>query len=378
MAELLIHRGARQIGGSVIELRTETTRIFLDMGSPLPGPEESGAEAVLSIPGVTQPGEPCQGVFFTHTHGDHMGQIGHILPTVPLFLGEASREVARILYRRLSRCAGLDVQPVLSALERAHTFQPGRTLTIGNIRITPLLVDHSAFDAYMFLLESDGVRLLYTGDFRNHGPRGKALLPVLRRYVGQVDWLICEGTTLSRPQGRVLTEWELGSRARAVMQAHRHVFVLCASTNIDRIATLAHCAPRGRPVICDGYQKEILNCVEKLSGSKSGFYRFDRVIPYFAGNYKLRKWMEEAGFLSFVRVNRQFRAWMDSYRGDGVLLYSMWEGYRSGPSSSHELAAFPGGVSRCQPPHQRPCPAGDAPTGLPDCGPAPRHSPRPW
>ncbi len=212
-----------------------------------------------------------------------MGQIGHILPTVPLFLGEASREVARILYRRLSRCAGLDVQPVLSALERAHTFQPGRTLTIGNIRITPLLVDHSAFDAYMFLLESDGVRLLYTGDFRNHGPRGKALLPVLRRYVGQVDWLICEGTTLSRPQGRVLTEWELGSRARAVMQAHRHVFVLCASTNIDRIATLAHCAPRGRPVICDGYQKEILNCVEKLSGSKSGFYRFDRVIPYFAG-----------------------------------------------------------------------------------------------
>ena len=268
MAELVIHRGTHQIGGCVTELRTRTTRIFLDLGSPLPGPGGATPEEVLSLPGVTVPGAPpCQGAFFTHTHGDHMGQIGRILPQVPLFLGEAAREVTLVLYRRLARRPGMDCAPVLAALERAHTFQPGVPLTVGDIRVTPLLVDHSAFDAYMFLVEADGVRLLYTGDFRDHGPRGKALRPMLERYVGQVDWLICEGTTLSRQPGPRMTEWELGRRARAVMEAHQHVFALCASTNIDRIAVLARSAPRRRPVVCDRYKKR---CWTAWSGTAAG------------------------------------------------------------------------------------------------------------
>ena len=80
---LVVHRGTHQIGGCVTELRTSTTRIVIDMGSPLPAPERTAPEATLSLPGVTAPGEPCDGVFFTHNHGDHMGQIGCILPEAP-------------------------------------------------------------------------------------------------------------------------------------------------------------------------------------------------------------------------------------------------------------------------------------------------------
>lgn len=35
---LIIHRGTHQIGGCVTELRTSTTRIVIDLGSPLPAP----------------------------------------------------------------------------------------------------------------------------------------------------------------------------------------------------------------------------------------------------------------------------------------------------------------------------------------------------
>lgn len=338
--KLIIHRGTHQIGGCVTELRTSTTRIVIDMGSPLPGLEETAPEQKLFLPGATAPGKICDGVFLTHTHGDHMGQIGGILPEVPLFLGEAAREVALTLYRRLARRNPEGCIPILAALERARTFHPGVPLTVGNLHITPLLVDHSAFDAYMFLIEGDGIRILHTGDFRSHGPRGKALYPTLRRYVGQVDWLICEGTMLSRSPAPVMTEWELGRRAHTIIQKHSHVFVLCSSTNVDRIAVFSRNTPCRRPVICDEYQREILNRVELHSGGKSSFYRFDRVIPYSSRNAKLLHWMEDQGFLLFVRANDRFRQFMESYRKDCVVLYSMWNGYLEGPCANPGLIRF--------------------------------------
>ena len=99
---LIVHRGAHQIGGCVTELRTSATRIVIDMGSSLPGREGTGPEAALFLSGVTTLGEPCDGVFFTHNHGDDIGQMGCILPEVPLFLGETSRDMALTLYQRLA------------------------------------------------------------------------------------------------------------------------------------------------------------------------------------------------------------------------------------------------------------------------------------
>lgn len=337
---LTIHRGTHQIGGCVTELRTKTTRIFIDFGSPLPNPEERLPVEKLDLSGVTALGEPCQGILFTHTHGDHMGEMGRILSDIPLYLGETAREISMTLYRRLAYRGIADSASIFSALERAHTFHPGVPFMLGDIRIVPLLVDHSAFDAYMFLIEADGIRLLHTGDFRNHGPRGKALLPMLRHYVGQVDWLICEGTTLSRHQGLRLTEYELGHQARKLMERYRHVFALCSSTNIDRLATLCHSTPRGRPVVCDFYQKEVLNTVEAHSGEKSSFYSFHRVIPYSKGNEKLRCWMADQGFLMFIRANDSFQALMEPYREDCLVLYSMWEGYLEGACANSRLAKF--------------------------------------
>ena len=42
-------------------------------------------------------------------------------------------------------------------------------VTIKDIKVTPLVVDHSAYNAYMLLIEADGKKILHTGDFRNHG-----------------------------------------------------------------------------------------------------------------------------------------------------------------------------------------------------------------
>ena len=38
----------------------------------------------------------------------------------------------------------------------ANTFRGGEAFTIGDIRIRPLVIDHSAADSYMFVIEAEG------------------------------------------------------------------------------------------------------------------------------------------------------------------------------------------------------------------------------
>ena len=52
---------------------------------------------------------------------------------------------------------------------------------IGPFRVTPYLVDHSAFDAYSLLVEADGKRVFYSGDFRGHGRKGKLFEAMVTR-----------------------------------------------------------------------------------------------------------------------------------------------------------------------------------------------------
>ena len=98
------------------------------------------------------------------------------------------------------------------------------------------MVDHSAFDAYMLLIEADGKRILHTGDFRMHGARGGKMPNVFEKYCKNIDVLITEGTMLSRAGEEVITERELGAQANNILRENKYVFALCSSTNIDTIA----------------------------------------------------------------------------------------------------------------------------------------------
>ena len=62
--------------------------------------------------------------------------------------------------------------------------------------MTPFLTDHSAFDAYMLLIESAGQRVLYTGDFRRHGRKAKLVDAMMARPPADIDLLLMEGTNL--------------------------------------------------------------------------------------------------------------------------------------------------------------------------------------
>jgi len=324
--KITIHRGTHQIGGISTEICTENGRILIDMGEEL-SCDLSFASTKLSIDGVTDKNGKCDAVLFTHYHGDHTGQMMNIREDIPLYIGALAKE---ILLKSVEKTHPKDTA-FINRIKGMSTFDGGDSLMLGDIRVTPYSIDHSACDSYMFLIEAEGKRILYTGDFRTHGFRGKAIPKILGK-IGKVDVVITEGTTFSRPCGYVVTERELQGRIKAYMDRYKYVYVLCASTNLERICALSKATPRGKYFVCDQYQYELLDLIEAHWQKHSPLYRNLKKCYY---SDKIKQGMEQRGFLMMVRDNESFRKIMSQFDSNqSIILYSMWNGYRTNSSST--------------------------------------------
>lgn len=311
--KIIVHRGTHQIGGCSTEIATKTSRIVIDFGSELDGNQS------LDVDGITTGMSDCKAVLFTHYHGDHIGLLESINSDIPLFIGEMSLDILKLQNAR---------QKIYSeeVIDRIKPYITGTKMTFGDITVTPYMVDHSAFDSHMFLIEAEGKKILHTGDFRTHGFRGKGLLPTLKKYVGEVDVIICEGTAMGRGTIKSLTESELLCKAKKILDENKYVFIVCASTNVDRIAAFCSAVPRGKYCICDGYQQSILDVVREKSGKYSTLYTFPKMLTYSS---RLDEKMKNRGFCMFIRPGNYLSdKLLEQYKDMAPLVvYSMWHGY---------------------------------------------------
>jgi len=99
---ITIHRGTHQIGGCITEIKSDNARVFIDMG-----------------------------------------------------------EVAKDIFLTLATRIKDDGEQKIRDFK---TFKALDKIVIKDITVMSLLVDHSAFDAYMFLIESGDKRILHTGE----------------------------------------------------------------------------------------------------------------------------------------------------------------------------------------------------------------------
>ena len=349
--KITIHRGIDQIGGCITEITTNNTRILIDLGQNLPDGEGVVQDDLANRESIEKLTKDVDAIFYTHYHGDHLGLFNLVSDNINQYIGNVAKRVALCKHQRLSYIKGREEISAneIAKIEHMQTFDPEQVIEVGDIQIIPYFVSHSAYDAYMFLIEANGKRILHTGDFRGHGYLSKGLLPTIEKLIlkqGKIDFLITEGTMLSRLDERVRHENELKREVIELMKQYKNVFVMCSSTDMERLATF-HAANKevgGRPFVCDDFQKSVLRIFSDTAGSKSSLFDFGEPYSFRKENSKLINWMQDKGFCILVRPTDKF----DDYfaflepqidRNETVLIYSMWKEYIN-PDSKHAIKRY--------------------------------------
>jgi len=187
--QITVHRGSHEVGGNCVEISNKDTTIILDVGLPLNFNIDDNINDVLPQPifdDIVQGKKLVNAVFLSHPHLDHYGLIGSLPENMAVYCG-ASAE-------KLMKMTAL-MSPKIVVSRDVRNFKSFEQIKIGTIKITPYLMDHSAFDSYAFLVETDKKNIFYTGDFRGHGRKGK-LLDRLIKNPPKVDILMAEARRL--------------------------------------------------------------------------------------------------------------------------------------------------------------------------------------
>ena len=317
-----IIRGKNQIGGNIIEISTEKTKILLDAGLEL-----DGRNTLPDIRGLFD-FAGYDAIFVSHYHSDHLGLVYRAHKDIPVYMGEGCYKIVSASDRYKSR----------DTITPKGFLRHRQKIVIGDITVTPFLCDHSAFDSYMLLCEADEESVLYTGDFRSNGRKPFEWL--LNSLPKKVDKLICEGTTLSRDGYVPQTETALEEKAAKLFSETRGpVFVLQSSMNIDRIVTMYRAARKtGRVFLEEAYMAEIATAAgEHIPNpqfadvyafiTSSSRYKFIETYQRKIG----KSTIAQKRFVMCVRTSMldylKSLSELMSFE-NGVLVYSFWSGYR--------------------------------------------------
>lgn len=356
---LTIHRGTKEIGGSCVEISTNKTRIIIDFGMPLV--ERDGSEFNFKkyksdsvkeliekkiLPDIRglyylSKENSLDAIIISHPHIDHYGFTHFINKNIPIYLGKATKELIDIT-------AIFTSQPF--AISKFNYFDKLNPFTIGDIKITPYYNDHSAFDSYGFLVEGEGKRIYYSGDFRAHGWHTNIFKSFLENPPINIDCLLMEGTTISRNEGKDKTEKQIQRDIENYFKENKINLIYASGQNLDRIISVyEQCISIGKTLIIDFYIANVLKIISEFTNIPHPVknnpnikvifpYRLSRKMVsegygkllYNFKSFKITKPEIDAcpgKYVLFVRPSMKLDLdYLKNING-GNLIYSLWKGY---------------------------------------------------
>ncbi|MFC1693078.1 MBL fold metallo-hydrolase [Candidatus Latescibacterota bacterium] len=282
------------------------------------------------------------GVLISHPHIDHYGFSGFLHPEIQYYMGEATHKIIELTDIFSSQ---------LNNIKYFTYFEKSKSFMIGDIKITPFLMDHSAFDAYAFLIEANGKSLFYSGDFRGHGRKYKAFKWFMHNAPINVDYLLIEGTQIGRNAKKDKSESEIEKELVNFFSSNDEInLVYTSGQNIDRLVSIYRaCKRTGKLFVIDVYTATVLKRLSEFASlpfPSKDFNDIKVVFPFFLckslanennekllyrfRNYKITKdeiSSNKKNIVMTVRPSMKFDLENIQNIDGGNLIYSLWEGY---------------------------------------------------
>jgi ribonuclease J len=246
--KIVVHKGSREIGGTCIQLTAGKTSILLDAGLPLSAESQAVDMAQLVV----------DAVLISHYHQDHYGQMTLLPQQTPIYIGKLGKSFINATQIFL----GKEIQ------EREYRdFQVWKSFQIGDFTITPYLMDHSTAEAYAFLIEAEGKRLFYSGDFRSHGGKGKLFQRMVEQPIPDIDLMFMEGTMMQRSNDQFPDEAAVENTIFQTIRKQKNIsFLLSSSQNIDRIVSAYRaCKRASKLLVIDIYTAWVLEQLRQIT-----------------------------------------------------------------------------------------------------------------
>jgi ribonuclease J len=331
---LTIHRGTHEIGGSCVELNTNNARILIDFGLPL-----TENKLIPNIKGLYE-SPNFDGILISHAHQDHYGLLSFVHEKIPIYMNKGTKELIELSYLFNQTDCNFNNIKIIKA------WNPFK---IKDVKITPYLVDHSGFDAMSFLIEADNKKIFYTGDFRAHGRKNILFETMINNPIRNVDYLIMEGTMLSREDELYKTENDIENKMVDLLKKGKNLmFLSCSSQNIDRIVSAYKaCVRTDTLFVVDPYTAYILYMLKDIAKGLPQYDWDKNMKIFFIPNKYTDKVLNDKKMFKFkqAKITKEevfsLKSKMlvkDSYtmrkifKNKGLLkdtsvIFSMWDGY---------------------------------------------------
>jgi len=257
---LTFYGGINQIGGNKILLEDRGTRVFFDFGVSFADEARyfcgylmprnvNGAGDYLEFNLLPRLGglyardmiknteikyeEPkFDAVFLSHPHIDHIGHLPFIDEKIPVHCGECTK----IIIDAIQESGRINLGE-----HEFHTFRTGKRVKVDTLTIEPIHVDHSIPGAYGFIIHTSEGPIVYSGDYRLHGPMSHMTKEFAER-AAQTDptTMICEGTRVCPEEEQVIhSESRVKAESNRIVAnaSSKLVVVAFYGRDIDRFKT---------------------------------------------------------------------------------------------------------------------------------------------
>ena len=146
--------------------------------------------------------QKIDGVFLSHAHMDHYGNLNLLHESIPIHMGETAKLIIQSIQETSRPRFGRPFikSPTNENPSNVRTFRTGDVIQVADLNIFPVHVDHSIPGSYGFVVENrkEDFVIGYSGDMRLHGWRKDLTKDFIRLAKEKnVNTLLMEGTNVS-------------------------------------------------------------------------------------------------------------------------------------------------------------------------------------